>query len=1145
MGEFIPSPAGECILQLVARGNAIIAELLRLSQHIPAVFADGGAGSKYGAVIFSFEYLQRIEYYEEGIMRSAAALEADEEFRDNHLELLTRFYKTFESMYVYRQDFLGYLDDLARGVFIQRTLESVLADADGKQLVSEAVYLYGVMLLLLDMRIPGLIRERMLISFYRYQKASDIANIDEVCKLCASTGFTPGNKKPKDYPESLFARFPLPRKVVGMVLGRLRMDDIYEQVANYPDPEHRSVALAGQASMIYVILYFAPNILHSEPAVMREIVDKHFPDNWVIPYYMGFTVDLSLRWQPYRAARDALANTIKVAHVRSLVASQVSKVPQLLADTKALLTEGVLEEEYVMKEIRGILNLLREGNATLRWMALHSTTANKKLASAVNKSVTRQLVLRLLLDIAELEFKVKDVVEVLLTKKQERWVVARQEAVHRMTELAEYFSGTQALTRVEANAHLQSWFVDISDKIAGLSFVDPTLAGRKIKQLIVALEEVESLHHIDASLHVKEFLGDTRKYLQQMLYYVNIQNKVLVTLAVVTDLSYAWHILASYIDLMQAAIRANPGTIVKLRSTFRKLASLLDLPCIRIQQADSPDLGSVSQYYSSDLVRFIRRVLEIIPVTMFEQLNKIIVLQTSALAPLPARVEKAMLKEFAQLDVRYELARLTHSISVFTEGVLAMKKTLVGVIEVNPKALLEEGIRKELVAALCKALDTHLVFSSKKPELLPALQALQARLAGFRLSFEYVQDYVGIYGLKLWQEEFSRIVNFCVEQECNTFLKKKLFWWDSKYYNEAVPIVSFPARDAASINGIGRLTRTLLALTSPTTNVYVEKAAAWFVLKSGEEGVNLVTAAHMLTSLSVFGLRGVDKLLGFMNVAALQRFVRSYARSLSSDVGRYLASVEDVLLPLTSYPATDAKTLTKFYGGLVQKLKAWWPLFLETVIGVGQRQLLRRLLGIELAYTARVDSPALSSTLDALNMSLLKDIEAHYRDPEVHPYPKVSNPLLATLAEYLDSAGKSDPLAVIYVTSPPLGSMALLVFLFVLSVLPQLTYDPRLDTFVNSSKKVALDGAPFVVGVVTLLKQFHASVTTTFLKYMGQYIRASMAEALLGRRGKGARVYSPEVRSALLFLHQFCTYGGAKRKDVEQFVPAYVVDRLG
>ena len=55
---------------------------------------------------------------------------------------------------------------------------------------------------------------------------------------------------------------------------------------------------------------------------------------------------------------------------------------------------------------------------------------------------------------------------------------------------------------------------------------------------------------------------------------------------------------------------------------------------------------------------------------------------------------------------------------------------------------------------------------------------------GFRRSFEYVQDYVGIYGLKIWQEEVSRIISYTVEQESNSFLKHKVKFNETKKKNE-------------------------------------------------------------------------------------------------------------------------------------------------------------------------------------------------------------------------------------------------------------------------------------------------------------------------------------------------------------------------
>ena len=42
----------------------------------------------------------------------------------------------------------------------------------------------------------------------------------------------------------------------------------------------------------------------------------------------------------------------------------------------------------------------------------------------------------------------------------------------------------------------------------------------------------------------------------------------------------------------------DPGTVIKLRAMFLKLASILDLPLVRISQAQSKDINSVAEYYS-------------------------------------------------------------------------------------------------------------------------------------------------------------------------------------------------------------------------------------------------------------------------------------------------------------------------------------------------------------------------------------------------------------------------------------------------------------------------------------------------------------------------------------------------------------------
>ena len=59
-----------------------------------------------------------------------------------------------------------------------------------------------------------------------------------------------------------------------------------------------------------------------------------------------------------------------------------------------------------------------------------------------------------------------------------------------------------ALTRVKKNENLQKWFKNIAQKVQGLDYTDSTAAGRKIQQLVKALEEVKEFHQIEESIQV-------------------------------------------------------------------------------------------------------------------------------------------------------------------------------------------------------------------------------------------------------------------------------------------------------------------------------------------------------------------------------------------------------------------------------------------------------------------------------------------------------------------------------------------------------------------------------------------------------------------------------------------------------------------
>lgn len=158
---------GQTLLRLVARGNAVIAELFRLSAYIPEAFKQTSSSNKYSEIIFDFSYLSNQVYFDTLIQKKQHLQVLDDELKFNHLEILSRFYLAFESIHKYVMDLIRFLEDLDEGIFIQQNVDTVLYNQDGKQLLTEAIYLYGLMLLITDIKFPGNVRYAKFINFIK------------------------------------------------------------------------------------------------------------------------------------------------------------------------------------------------------------------------------------------------------------------------------------------------------------------------------------------------------------------------------------------------------------------------------------------------------------------------------------------------------------------------------------------------------------------------------------------------------------------------------------------------------------------------------------------------------------------------------------------------------------------------------------------------------------------------------------------------------------------------------------------------------------------------------------------------------------------------------------------------------------------
>lgn len=121
---------------------------------------------------------------------------------------------------------------------------------------------------------------------------------------------TPCPLLPTGYPEQYLARCKLPKAPISSI--------ITQNLSTLPSGPLQNASAAQQ---VYIALYFLPEALHGDNALMKTVVAQHFSHSWVVPWAPGHLADVSLHWQSYRAARNALGAALPPATTKRLAAS--------------------------------------------------------------------------------------------------------------------------------------------------------------------------------------------------------------------------------------------------------------------------------------------------------------------------------------------------------------------------------------------------------------------------------------------------------------------------------------------------------------------------------------------------------------------------------------------------------------------------------------------------------------------------------------------------------------------------------------------------------------------------------------------------------------------------------------------------------
>ena len=112
---------------------------------------------------------------------------------------------------------------------------------------------------------------------------------------------------------------------------------------------------------------------------------------------MGVIINLCEAWAPYKAAHQALANTLDVSNIKNMVNHVIMQMTlgqaylkyfinqavyhgkqagELVTLLRTTLKQGVLTDGHVTDNLNSLTNVVRSSNVTIRWLMLHTVSNN-------------------------------------------------------------------------------------------------------------------------------------------------------------------------------------------------------------------------------------------------------------------------------------------------------------------------------------------------------------------------------------------------------------------------------------------------------------------------------------------------------------------------------------------------------------------------------------------------------------------------------------------------------------------------------------------------------------------------------------------------------------------------------------------------
>lgn len=140
--------------------------------------------------------------------------------------------------------------------------------------------------------------------------------------------------------------------------------------------------------------------------------------------------------------------------------------------------------------------------------------------------------------------------------------------------------------------------------------------------------------------------------------------------------------------------------------------------------------------------------------------------------------------------------------------------------------------------------------------------------------------------------------------------------------------------------------------------------SSWFEYKSQKLQLHMNILTKVIASMGPAGLVGIDTLYSYMIKSELDSFISAHAdvttdKNYSDILKTFSETIENL--------SGNFNDLSKTYLKGNNKMTKIWPKFLNLVLSIGQKQIFRKHIAIELSKNCNFDAKDLNAVLSTMN----------------------------------------------------------------------------------------------------------------------------------------------------------------------------------